>query len=408
MLKLVIEVDLAGSINSLYVDGRYQRVYVLATLKGSPFCVFDLDFDPVSRTVTGDRLRSESVLRGAWQLWEKAARASLENQPFALPPITVVVCTRDRAALLERCLASLRCLDYPDYEVLVIDNSSKDSKVAGVVARAGFRRVQESRPGLGWARNRGIEEAGHDIVSFIDEDAIARTSWLRGIARGFADQHIMAVTGPVLPAELETQSQVLFEWYGECFGMAKSLVPRIMSHASLSARSLLAAHECGVGTNMSFRRGLFRHIGAFDTALDIGMPTGGASDIDMFHRILSAGFTMRYEPDALIWHRHRRSRGELRRQIHTNGQAYGVYLLKTSLYGSAGRLESCKYACRCMFSWVFRTLISRKLRRDGYPGDLLWAELRGALHAPWAYMVTMRQDRVRRAYAVSEDQGMDA
>jgi glycosyltransferase involved in cell wall biosynthesis len=302
-------------------------------------------------------------------------------------------------------LASLRRLDYPNYEVLVIDNGSNSIKVTEVIVRAGFRCVQECRPGLDWARNRGIEEARNDIISFIDDDATAQPSWLKGIARGFADHDIMAVTGSVLPAELDTESQALFEWYG---GMCKGFVPRIMSCVTLSARGLLAAHDCGVGTNMAFRRSLFQHIGRFDTALDVGTPAGGAGDIDIFHRILSAGFAMRYEPSALVWHRPRRSRDDLRRQIYANGQAYSVYLLKTFFHGSSGRLESANYAFRWMFGWVLQRLISRKLRREGFPRDLLWAEFRGALHAPWAYIATMRHDRTLRTAAVGEGQGMDA
>jgi glycosyltransferase involved in cell wall biosynthesis len=71
-------------------------------------------------------------------------------------------------------------LDYPEYEVVVVDNASRDPAVAEVVAQSGCRYVREDGPGLNWARNRGIEEANHDLIAFIDDDALAASGWLRG------------------------------------------------------------------------------------------------------------------------------------------------------------------------------------------------------------------------------------
>jgi glycosyltransferase involved in cell wall biosynthesis len=66
-------------------------------------------------------------------------------------PISVVVCTRDRPALLECCLDSLARVQYPAIEVLVIDNGSRDSQAADATLARGFRYVRECRPGLNWA-----------------------------------------------------------------------------------------------------------------------------------------------------------------------------------------------------------------------------------------------------------------
>jgi hypothetical protein len=82
----------------------------------------------------------------------------------------------------------------------------------------------------------------------------------------------MAVTGLVLPAELESPAQVAFERYG---GMGKGFVPKTTRRAALADRSLLWASQWGVGTNMAFRRALFAEIGGFDPALDVGTPAGG-------------------------------------------------------------------------------------------------------------------------------------
>src|SRR5262245_35006471 len=88
---------------------------------------------------------------------------SLKQTPMSkaqhhLPPISIIVWTRYRPASLVRCLEALVQIDYPAYEVVVIDNASGDQATAACAARFGLRCVREERPGLDWARNRGVAE----------------------------------------------------------------------------------------------------------------------------------------------------------------------------------------------------------------------------------------------------------
>jgi glycosyltransferase involved in cell wall biosynthesis len=403
LLKLVTELELTKPQEPLFVDSQYGCVWTLVTFRGVPLCAFELECDPGVRTISAQRLRNEAMQRSGWIIWQKALEKSFEQPDTSFPPVSVVVCTRDRPRMLKRCLESLLRLDYPEYEVIVIDNCSRDAKVAAVIEQAGVRSVRENRPGLDWARNRGFEGARHDIISYIDDDAVASPGWLRGIARGFQDPSVMAVTGLVFPAELDTEAQLLFERYG---GMSKGLTASSFTAATLPDLGIFAAHNFGVGANMAFRRQVFANVGAFDTMLDTGTPSGGAGDVDMFYRVLAAGLKIRYEPDALIWHTHRRSREGLRRQIYANGKSYGIYLIKT---WRAGRTPgAAKYAARWMSGWVMRRLLWSILGLEDFPLDLLWAEFRGALHAPWAYLATMKNDkRIRLSHnsAVSEEIG---
>lgn len=318
----------------------------------------------------------------------------MNSQVSLHPPISVVVCTRDRAEPLQRCLASLQRLDYPEYEVIIVDNASRDDATARVVAATPFRYVREERPGLDWARNRGAAEAQHDIIAYIDDDAQADPGWLRGITAAFADPSVSAVTGLVRPAELDTPAQRLFEQYG---GMGKGLTPRTFQRDALQPYELIASHACGVGANMAFRRSVFETLGGFDTALDVGTPACGGGDLDMFHRVLAAGLTLRYEPTALVWHQHRRDMEGLRRQIYNNGRSYGVYLIKVWRSGSIARPAVATYALRWVGGWLLARLVNRLRGRLRFPLALVWAEMWGALHAPWAYVATHRHDRRLRS-----------
>ena len=97
----------------------------------------------------------------------------------------------------------------------------------------------------------------------------------------------MAVTGFVLPAQLETYAQRYFEdIYG---GMGKGFRPRTFRRSNMDEGQLLWASGFGVGANMAFRRGLFEKVGLFDPALDVGTETRGGGDVEFFHRVVARG-----------------------------------------------------------------------------------------------------------------------
>ena len=403
MLAKPCELDLSELDRTLYVDGRYGRLELLVCSAGRPLAAVSL---PCDRVVTADRLRREIAARIGWQLWEEVCApkigAFVPPEPGRRPAISVVVCTRDRPLSLETCLAHLSRLEYPAFEVVVVDNGSRRPEVRRIVVASGFRYVREDRVGLDWARNRGLEEARHDIIAYIDDDAFASPGWLGGLAEGFEDPAVAAVTGLVLPAELETEAQLLFEEYG---GMGKGLVPRVFNRATMEARRLAAAHHCGLGTNMAFRREALERLGRFDTALDVGTPSFGAGDLDMFHRILVSGGAIAYNPAAWVRHRHRRDMAGLKRQIYSNGRAFGVYLIKIWRTRSMPRSALTRFAAGWAAGWLLARLFLRLRRKTRFPLGLIWAEIWGALHAPWAYRATYRRDQEVRAAWASEAAG---
>src|SRR3954453_20674871 len=130
----------------------------------------------------------------------------------------------------------------------------------------------------------------------------------------------MAVTGLVLPYELETAAQLQFEEYG---GVGRGVVRRVYPVDQAHGERAVAEHggtgKFGTGANMAFRKSVFEEIGLFDPALDVGTVTNGGGDLDMFFRVVRAGHTLAYEPAALVWHRHRRTYRELREQLTNNG-----------------------------------------------------------------------------------------
>lgn len=369
----------------------YSRLLLLVRDRGVPIDVVSL---PHNRTrfarLERDLERDIRDRVGILPFLRSRGRGSHTEPPFNQFPVSVIVCTKDRPRSLAGCLASLARLDYGPFETIVVDNASRGRETRDIVRNTPFRYVREERQGLNWARNRGLREALHGIVAYVDDDVRVDPAWLAGIARGFGDSGVAGVTGLVLPAELETQAQGLFELYG---GMGKGTTPRMFRGERLTPRELISVQHVGVGANMAFRREVLEALDGFDTALDVGTPSGGAGDLDMFHRVLRAGGTIRYEPRALVWHRHRRSMDSLRNQLFCNGQSYGVYLLKMFRDGKIPRLSVATQALFRWGYWLTGRLALGVLRRHRFPLRLIWAEWWGALHAPWAYVATYRHDR---------------
>lgn len=305
------------------------------------------------------------------------------------PAISVVVCTRDRSAALARCLASLARLDYAPYEVVVVDNTPSDDAAERVVAATPFRSLREDRSGLDRARNRGAAEARYDLVAYTDDDVEAEPGWLAGIAAAFADPEVEVVTGRVLAADLSTPAQRLFERYGH--GMDKGETARLFRYDRLGAFERLAVQVVGVGANMAFRRTALESVGGFDPVLDAGTPARGAGDLDIFHRLLRAGFTLRYEPSARVRHHHRREMSELRRQLRDNGRSFGVYLLKRWREAAGRPAERAAIAAFLLLRWgpwLTGRLAKGTLGLHPLPLALLWEEMVGALSAPRAWEET--------------------
>jgi GT2 family glycosyltransferase len=309
------------------------------------------------------------------------------------PPlrVTVAVCTRDRPEELASCLDALERVDYHSFEILVVDNAPSSEATRQLVERrAGrVRYVREPRPGLDWARNRAIVEAGGEIIAFTDDDVTVDPAWIRALVAAFGtDETVAAVTGLVIPAELETEAQVLFERYRS---FARGFTPRRVAprpHEPLALR-YGAAGDYGTGANMAFRSSLFRRVGAFDPALDVGTPTRGGGDLEIFFRVLKHGHVLVYEPRAIVRHRHRRSMEALRSQIEDHGVSFSSYIVRSALSYPDERLAFARLACWWWMKTAFRMLWPKS--SPAWPLRRLGAvELRGCIVGLTRYPIANR------------------
>jgi GT2 family glycosyltransferase len=245
------------------------------------------------------------------------------------PSVTVAVCTRDRPDDLARCLDALQRLDYPGLEILVVDNAPATAATEQLAAaRAGVRYVREPRPGLDHARNRALAEARGELLAFTDDDVVPDPSWVTALAGVFRqDPRVGAVTGLVLPLELETEAQRLFERYRSFARGGARVRAEAVGEGPVAERYGMTG-SFGTGANMAFRRRVLHELGGFDPSLGAGTPTRGGDDLDIFFRVLKAGWALVYEPAAVVHHRHRREMAELVNQIRDHGVSFSSYVVR--------------------------------------------------------------------------------
>ena len=387
---------------------RYKGIWVLAVRGDSPLGLVDV---PVS----GDFLRGSSlasVLREQLgEQWDRSMPPGDLGGP--LPSMAVVVPTNlGRPGQLRVCVESLRTLDYPDYEIIVVDNRPDPSPEHELLTEMAdwprVRVVRERRPGISAARNRGVEATTAEFVAFTDDDVRVHPKWLSALGRRFTTEpQLDALSGLVLPEELETEAQLLFEqsstglhrgyqpltfrltmaqgtWWQRLISPPR--IERYEAGKETTSSPLYATGDLGFGSNMAFRTSSLRELGGFDCALGVGTATCGGEDLAMFLELLISGRSMGYEPSAIVHHTHRRTLEDLEVQLRGYGAGFSAMML--SLLWNDRRRVGGFISTVPLGMWALTKPDStkRSARGEEYPKELARAELRGLLTGPVAYV----------------------
>jgi GT2 family glycosyltransferase len=392
MPTAVLDLDLLQLSSAITLPERYNRALILIRLRGQP--VGRATLPVVGGRIGSAELRDALIDAAGWTLWERWLHdylgwSEVHTANLTPPTATVAICTRDRPEDLQRCLEALICMPDDGQELLIVDNCPSTDATRRLVEGYGpVRYIREDRPGLDVARNRALREAQHEVVAFIDDDAVPDPGWLRALLRNFDNPLVLCVTGLTMPLELETKAQEWFERYSTFGRGFKRTVFEIANHNPLAVGSI------GSGVNMALRHSVLERVGPFDEALDAGTPTRSGGDIEMFSRILAKGYRIIYDPAALNWHRHRDTWEELRQTLC--GYGVGVYAAWTRSLLFEGELSTPKLAWKWFRNKQLPALIRSIVRRPGSaPLDLLLAELRGCAVGPWAYLSSRRRLRQR-------------
>lgn len=316
--------------------------------------------------------------------------AFLARAPFA----SVVIATRNRPDNLSRCLASLEALIYPDFEIIVVDNAPSDDATerffaAHYAGRPTIHYVREERPGLASAHNGGLRamRPGSRFVAFTDDDVVVDHYWLCELMRGFeAAPNVGCVTGMIFPAELETWPQLLIEEFGGFNKGFQRQLYDLREHRPEDRLFPFTPGRFGSGANMAFRTEVLERIGGFDPAIGTGTAALGGDDLAAFFRVITEGYTLVYEPAAIVHHTHYRDYSALQRQVKGYGVGLTAFLTKALLDQPHLMLDLITKLPRGL-AYALRA-DSGKNRKKGadYPEELTALERHGMIAGPAAFV----------------------
>lgn len=397
----------------------------------APGLVIDLELEPRLAGDSEDEVIDTSGYETAWCLlrrqglpvgsafWDVSADGSVEREAlreavnaFICPPppapapeaapaleLTVAICTRERPDSLRTALESLQRQTDQAFSTLVVDNAPATSATRDLVdglASPSWRYEVEPAPGLSRARNTALAAVTTPLIAWLDDDETADHQWVARLKQGFAHRcRPDAVSGLMLPAELETEAQVRFEQYGG-FNKGRGFATEILSLAAGTVRSpMYPLPNFGAGGNMAFRVRELRDAGGFDRCLGAGTSTHGGEETRAFALLLRNGGTILHWPAAVTWHYHRREMTELRDQFRGYSAGLSAFFASMLLTAPAATTRE---LVRVLPTAVAHARPGRGNRRIGglpadFPKDLLRAGRRGFLQGAPAYLRERRRDR---------------
>lgn len=233
------------------------------------------------------------------------------------PQISIVICTRNRAAQLDGALASLRAIrGAVTWEALLVDNASTDDTARVIAAACAedsrLRYLAVDRIGLGAGRDAAWRETRGEIIAFTDDDCYVAPNFVDALAEVFAEDAALGCVGGRIVLHDPTDARVTIDERTE----AVSIDPRQFIDAG-------TLH----GANLSFRRAALAEAGGFDPQFGAGTPFP-CEDIDAVARVLWAGRGAKFDPRPEVRHHHGRKAGDVSKLLLSYDAGRGAYYAK--------------------------------------------------------------------------------
>jgi O-antigen biosynthesis protein len=415
----VREVDLASPLQPLLDIGEYDAVRIYLRQGERP--LGELDIATRGSLISVERLAQAIAAQGGMgllaqlshldpdTLWNQISQefvrhwtppappedpqAAADRQTLPLEvPVSVIITTCDRPADLAHCLKHLLAqkTDRP-FEIIVADNRPGSGLTPPVVAQfPQVRYVAEPRPGGSYGRNAAFVASQGDIVVTVDDDVTVPPDWLEKLLAPMHRPEVMVVTGNVLPLELETKAQWMFETLKGGLGEGFKAFEVDGNWLASFDRSP-PTWDLGVSANSAFRASIFAHpqIGMMDEVLGPGTPTVGGEENHLIYKVLRAGYTLVYEPSAYVWHRHRRDLKGLYKQIYGHMKGGTAYHLLLWLQEKDPRGRDQLFVG--MPNYLKGYCWDRLRGRHQTPWRIMWSEVAGYVAGFWGYWQSVQR-----------------
>ncbi len=263
------------------------------------------------------------------------------------PSVSVIVCSYNGAKTLAACLESLGRLNYPDYEVVLVDDGSKDETPEIAQRFPEVRYLRQENHGLSHARNTGATAARGEVLAYTDSDCMADPDWLYYLIGTLVSGDYAGVGGPNVSPPAQN-------WVQACVAAA----PGGPSHVLLT--DTVAEHI--PGCNMAWYRWAFENVGGFDTEYH-----KAGDDVDFCWRIMQAGGVIAFSPTAIVWHYRRFTIRAFWKQQEGYGEAESLLRFKHLVF--FGPTGTAKWRGQIYGTPRFSWFISRPIIYHGVFGE---------------------------------------
>lgn len=235
------------------------------------------------------------------------------------PSASIVVCTYNRADSLSNLLRGLNHLDYPNFEIIVVNGPSNDSTAAVLEKWSDrIKYLSCDVANLAVSRNLGISASAGEVVAFIDDDAVPHPKWLSFLATKYADERVGGVGGFTVDhtGHRFQSRKTLGDRYGNAHQVSVLFDERALNRVGAPL------YPAPLGTNLSIRRSALLNVGGFDHTFAYFL-----DETDVCLRIVDAGYKIIYEPSALVFHQFAAS--EIRTDRRVNRTFYPLAISKS-------------------------------------------------------------------------------
>jgi O-antigen biosynthesis protein len=259
--------------------------------------------------------RERRPKKAFYMLEEKLGRndSTLPHRPLPKAPfVSVIVCSYNGGPTLASCLDSLGKLNYPEYEVILVDDGSTDDTSYIAAQFPWVRYIHQSNQGLSHARNTGAAAAKGEVFAYTDSDCMVDPDWLYYLIGTLVSGDYAGVGGPNVTPPAKN-------WIQACVAAA----PGGPSHVLLT--DVVAEHI--PGCNMAFYRWAFEGVGGFDTEY-----RKAGDDVDFCWRIQQAGWVVAFSPTAIVWHYRRFTLRAFLKQQEGYGEAESLLRFKHLIF----------------------------------------------------------------------------
>jgi glycosyltransferase involved in cell wall biosynthesis/uncharacterized MnhB-related membrane protein len=233
---------------------------------------------------------------------------SCPPQPAEPPLISVVICAYNAERTMHSCLESLRKLDYPNFEVVIVDDGSRDATAEIAMDFPEFRLIRQPNKGLSVARNVGMRAARGELIAYTDSDCVVDPHWLTLMVRAMHEHDFDGCGGPNYAPHEEG-------WIEACCAASPGAPCHVLTGDNRA--------EHLAGCNMIYRKSALAAIGGFDSQF-----TAAGDDVDICWRMIDAGFTLGFCPSAFVWHFRRNTIKAYYGQQRGYGKAEAMLFLK--------------------------------------------------------------------------------